>query len=127
MKKAGRGSHARQLPETDRRSPFVLSIQSGCKMECVSGGSGRMMIAGLSAPGRDFARLQSVLVLWLTWQARRFAAIVDEIATHLGSEEVSLCWEKSIIFQLVGAPGVIRTRDHSLRRRVLYPAELRAL
>ena len=33
---------------------------------------------------------------------------------------------KSIIYAKDGAPGAIRTRDLSLRRRILYPAELRA-
>src|SRR5262249_53905816 len=44
------------------------------------------------------------------------------------SETNNVCQFKSKLFQIIeiyGDPGRIRTCDHSLRRRVLYPAELR--
>ncbi len=48
--------------------------------------------------------------------AQRRGGAVEPSAAALGS--IRSC--------VIGAPGAIRTRDLSLRRRILYPAELRA-
>ena len=55
-----------------------------------------------------------------------YRLVVEEITSGALTRQRRSHHRFAIIFQQIGAPGAIRTRDLSLRRRILYPAELRA-